>query len=112
MILSTGFGTLVEERIWENVMYMQIIKMSPLSFEPYPPSIEPGLKDPSPIDELPKRLPTFTDLVLLERGCELLTENSVLVVVGTSSSLSGNMLAELQKILSLALLYIMVKCSI
>lgn len=77
--------------------------MSPLSFESYPPSIEPGLKGPSPNDELPNRLSPFIDLVLLERGCELLTENAVLVDVGTSSSLSGDKLAELQKIISSAI---------
>ena len=67
--------------------------------------MEPGLKDPTPNDELPKSLSTFIDLVLLERGCELLTENTVLVAFGTSSSLSVNKLAELQKIFSFEVPY-------
>lgn len=98
--------------MWPNYYVHIIIKESPLSFEPYPPSIEPGRKDPSPNDELPKRLSAFIDLVLLERGCELLTENAVLAAVGASSSLSGNKLAELQKILSFAMLHFMINSKI
>lgn len=63
----------------------------------YPPSTELGLHDPSVWK--PNWLSPLSSLVLRDRDCELFTDNTTAVVVGTSSSLSCMLeAAELQDI--------------
>lgn len=50
--------------------------------------MEPGLYDPSADNDPPKWFSIFTNLVLLDRGCELFTELSMAVAFSTWSSIS------------------------